>query len=81
MTSTSSEVDELKKRVRRLESAIEKHRLQTGHQMCWENDEELWSALNDGVQIDHTPPPWDEFMTRCAAYRKSKDDRSPGAGQ
>jgi len=63
----------LKKRVRVLEKAIKKHREQTGHNMCWENDEELWAILGDGVRLDHTPPPWGEFMTRCAAYRQSKD--------
>lgn len=56
-----------------LEEAIKKHREQTGHNMCWENDEELWSVLKDGVVIDHTPPNWCEFMTKCAQYRASKD--------
>lgn len=60
-------------RIKQLEDAIRKHRAQTGHDMCWENDEELWQALGDGVDIDHTPPPWCEFMHRCAAYRASKD--------
>ena len=57
----------------KLKTAIEKHRAQTGHNMCWENDIELWSVLEDGVKIDHTPPPWCEFMQKCAEYRKSKD--------
>lgn len=48
------------------------HRSKTGHEMCHENDEELWRALNDGVIVDHTPPSWCEFMTRCALYRQSK---------
>lgn len=65
----------LKQRVRELEDAIRKHREQTGHNMCWENDEELWAVLKDGVKIDHTAPPWQEFMTKCAAYRASKDER------
>lgn len=56
-----------------LEKAIRKHRDQTGHNLCWENDEELWSVLADGVKIDHTPPPWGEFMTKCAAYRESRE--------
>lgn len=64
---------ELRARVAELEAAIRKHREATGHEMCWENDEELWSTLGDGVVIDHTPPPWCEFMQRCAEYRASKD--------
>lgn len=55
------------------QNAIKKHREQTGHNMCWENDEELWSVLKDGIVIDHTPPNWCEFMTKCAQYRASKD--------
>lgn len=60
-------------KVKFLEDAIRKHRDATGHDMCWENDEELWSVLKDGVKLDHTPPTWCEFMKNCAAYRASKD--------
>jgi hypothetical protein len=67
------ETARLKARVRELEAAIKKHRRQTGHNMCWENDEELWRVLGDKKKVDHTPPPWEEFMRRCAAYRASKD--------
>jgi len=61
--------------IKHLESAIKKHRDQTGHNMCWENDQELWAVLNDDVEIDHTPPAWDEFMLKCVEYRKSKDSK------
>lgn len=71
--SLDKEVNQLKKRVKELENAIKKHRKQTGHNMCWENDEELWSVLKDGKKFNHKPPPWDEFITRCAAYRKSRE--------
>ncbi len=54
-------------------AAIEKHRSATGHDLCWENDIELWGVLKDGVALDHTPPPWPEFMTKCALYRASRD--------
>lgn len=64
---------DLQARVTLLEEAIRKHRAATGHEMCHENDEELWAVLGDGVSVDHTPPPWCEFMQRCAAYRASKD--------
>lgn len=63
----------LRARVRELEAAIRKHRRATGHKMCWENDEELWRVLKDGKKLDHAPPPWEEFMQRCAAYRASRE--------
>ena len=65
--------DELEARVAALESAIRKHRAAQGHELCWENDDELWSALGDGVTADRRVPPWPEFMTRCAAYRAMLD--------
>lgn len=64
---------ELRARVAELEKAIKKHRSKTGHDLCWENDEELWSVLRDRARVRHEVPPWDEFMTRCAAYRKSRE--------
>jgi len=60
-------------RIKELENAIKKHREQTGHEMCWENDEELWQVLEDGIKLDHTPPEWCEFMQKCAEYRKSRE--------
>lgn len=60
-------------RIQELEAAIRKHRQATSHDMCWENDVELWGVLKDSPKMDHTPPPWCEFMQRCAAYRASKD--------
>jgi len=60
-------------RIEELESAIRKHRDQTDHNMCWENDQELWAVLNDSVVLDHTPPDWDEFMIKCVEYRKSRE--------
>lgn len=67
------QLDEATALAEKLTKAIEKHRTATGHEMCWENDVELWKSLNDGVELDHTPPSWCEFMTKCAAYRASKD--------
>lgn len=69
-------IRKLQARIRELEAAIKKHRRRTGHNMCWENDEELWSVLKDGKKFDHTPPPWPEFMRRCALYRASKDKKT-----
>lgn len=71
--NVSDDVLQLIFEARRLVTAIEGHRSKTGHEMCHENDEELWRVLNDKVRIDHTPPPWCEFMQKCALYRASKD--------
>ena len=73
MRTEPTETSRLKARVRELEAAIKKHRRQTGHDLCWENDEALWSVLKDGKKFDHTPPPWEQFMQRCAAYRASRE--------
>ena len=61
------------KEIKKLEDAIKDHRAQTGHNMCWENDQKLWSVLNDNVKLNHTPPDWDEFITKCVEYRKSRE--------
>lgn len=43
------------------------------HQMCWENDEELWKFVL-GIAVSHPEPPaWPEFMTECARYRASRE--------
>lgn len=69
-----AEVQRLKVRIQELETAIKKHRSQTGHHLCWENDYELWSVLKDKKgPSTHRVPPWDEFMKNCAAYRKSRE--------
>jgi 8-oxo-dGTP diphosphatase len=65
--------EQLKRRVEELEAAIRKHREATGHNMCWENDEELWAVLADGVVLDHTAPEHCEFFRKCIEYRESKD--------
>jgi len=65
-------VNKFKTENKLLREAIEKHREQTGNNMCWENDEELWKVLDDGVKLDHTPPPWPEFISKCAQYRASR---------
>ncbi len=56
-----------------LREAILKHRDQTtGHGMCWENDLKLWGAVAPRNRPSK-PPPWAEFMTRCVAYRASRE--------
>lgn len=63
------------KRIKELEDAIKNHRAQTGHSMCWENDQELWQVLGEKKipGFSHRPPPWDEFMDKCVQYRKSRE--------
>lgn len=77
--SDSSEEEKVKvvtalgEEVLRLREVIRLHHSRTGHEMCFENDEELWSAVPDLPKLDHFPPAWCEFMQKCAQYRASKD--------
>jgi hypothetical protein len=64
----------LRKRIEELEGGIRAHRDATvGHGMCWENDRDLWELLGETDPNDHTPPPWPEFMHRCALYRQGRE--------
>lgn len=60
-----------------LSQAIRRHHADTTeHQMCWENDQELWRAV--GIESDRPEPPeWCEFITRCAEYRASREGETP----
>ena len=55
-----------------LDAAIRYHRAQTGHNMCWENDKELWKVLGDETDIDHTLPERCEFLRKCEEYYDSR---------
>ena len=68
-------VPDLVDEILKLRGAIRHHREQTGHQMCHENDEDLWKALDDDIKICHAVPSWPEFMQKCVEYRKSKDGK------
>lgn len=62
-------------RIKELEDAVRKHRDQTEHNQCWENDLELYEVLKDGgdnLGPHRTLPPREEFMTRCQAYYESR---------
>lgn len=70
----ATEIVHLKARIEELESGIRAHRDATvGHEMCWENDQTLWALLGEPDPNDHTPPPWCEFMQRCALYRAGRE--------
>jgi hypothetical protein len=66
----------LKARIEELEEAIRKHRDQTGNNLCWENDRELWSILSDTpdtLRYPHeTLPDQEEFLTNCQRYYASR---------
>lgn len=69
------EIDMLIERIHELETAIRKHRDQTGHDQCWENDLELYESLhdnNDNMGPHRTLPCQKEFMGRCKAYYESR---------
>lgn len=56
----------------RLRGAIEKHREVNGHNQCWENDEELYAALQDGKTVEKILPPRCEFRENCKKYYESR---------
>ena len=70
----SGEVSDAQAEVRRLRTAIEIHRDQTGHNLCWLNDVELWTALEDGsTEYPHaTIVPPEEFFVGCKAFYESR---------
>lgn len=68
-------VESLHEENSRLREAIVKHRAAQGHDMCHENDTELYAILDDGVEVNHAPPPRCEFRQKCREYYESR----PGA--
>jgi len=67
-------LDSATARIAELEEAIKKHRAQTGNNLCWENDLELWAILKDeDPQYPHkTLPNKEEFLRNCKAYYESR---------
>jgi len=58
-----------------LRRSIRKHMEASGHNLCWENDQELWrSAFGpDARSYPHsTVPPYGEFIGQCSKYWKSR---------
>ena len=57
----------------KLQNAIARHKKQTGQNLCWENDVELWQALEESVDIrQYNRPPCEEFLPKCIEYWKSR---------
>jgi hypothetical protein len=70
--------DELLAEVRRLRTAIRKHRDGTEHELCWHHPE-LWGLLPEAAARPPTVPGWPQFLRGCIRYRQSLDDQLPGA--
>lgn len=64
---------ELKAEIVRLRNAIRTHRDQQGHDRCRLDDDELYAALPDGLDVDLTLPPKDEFISGCQLYWENRN--------
>jgi hypothetical protein len=67
-----AEIDALKAEISLLRAAIAKHREASGHEQCWENDEELYAVLGDGKTTEKFLPPRCEFRQKCKEYYESR---------
>lgn len=68
----------LRARVSELEEGIRKHRGADGNDLCWENNWELWSLVDQGASYPHkNVPSWSQFMQNCAKYRAQLDAPQP----
>lgn len=57
----------------KLKSAIQDHKANTGHKVCWLNDQELWRALEENPIYPHdTLPVKQEFLNQCEKYYQSR---------
>lgn len=70
----SAELSETREELRRVKAAIETHRDQTGHNLCWLNDKKLWEETLGPQNSDHlkTLPPRSEFLEGCRQYYESR---------
>ena len=64
--------------VRKLRTAIRRHRDATGHGLCWHHPA-MWSLLPENVEPAIAVPPWPKFLRGCVRYRQSLDDQAEGA--
>lgn len=56
-----------------LRNAIRKHRDAQGHDLCWYHPE-LWDLLPETNGVERKIPEWCDFISNCAAYRRSLDN-------
>jgi hypothetical protein len=71
---TSKTKEELITEVILLRNAIRKHREAQGHDLCWYHPE-LWDLLPEKNEVERKVPEWCDFISNCAAYRKSLDSQ------
>lgn len=64
----------LLQRIEELENGIKTHRDKTFHELCFENDVDLWMLLKDGktVNTENILPPCHEWIPACLEYWISK---------
>lgn len=64
--------DQLLGEVKKLRTAIRRHRDSTGHDLCWHHPD-LWSLLPERTPPAIAVPEWPQFMRGCIHYRQSLD--------
>jgi len=73
---------QLKEEIIKLRAGIRKHRDSSGHDLCWHHPQ-LWNLLPEKTIPEIAVPAWEDFISNCAAYRKSlenvdtKNDNKP----
>lgn len=70
--------EQLVAEVKKLRSAIRKHRDSTGQELCWHHPG-LWSLLPDATDPLPSVPEWPQFLRGCIRYRQSLDEQAPDA--
>jgi hypothetical protein len=70
--------DELIAEVKKLRSAIRKHRDASGQELCWHHPD-LWAVLPEKVDPAIAVPEWPQFLRGCIRYRQSLDEQAPEA--
>jgi hypothetical protein len=70
--------EQLLDEVKRLRTAIRRHRDSTSHDLCW-HQPGLWSLLPEETPPAIAVPEWPQFMRGCVRYRQSLDQQLPEA--
>ena len=71
----SAEAVEAREELMRMRLEVEIHRMHTGHNVCWLNDERLWQAvLKDGKSAypHHALPSRKDLLKGCHTYIGSR---------
>ena len=69
---TSMSREQLVAEIVRLRAGIRNHRDSSGHELCWYVPE-LWNLLPEKILPTPRVPTENEFLRRCAEYRRSLD--------